>query len=161
MTKFTATIDIIGINPFVLLPDAVLTKIFKQAQKDKGPIPVRGTIDGHPYIQTLVRYSGRWRLYINGSMLKASQKKVGDKVTLHIEFDPEVRSIPIHPKIIKALSKNKRAKSVFESLPPSRQKEIIRYLSFLKTEISVARNVDRVIQFLLGKSRFVGRDKPF
>lgn len=160
MIKFKATIDIIGVNPFVLLPDSVLTKIFKQAQKDKGPIPVRGTIDGHPYIQTLVRYSGHWRLYINGPMLKASQKQVGDKVTLHIEFDPEVRSIPVHPKLTKALNKNKTAKSVFESLPPSRQKEIIRYLSFLKTEISVDRNVDRVIQFLSGKSRFVGRDKP-
>ncbi|MEQ1587613.1 MAG: DUF1905 domain-containing protein [Cyclobacteriaceae bacterium] len=160
MTKFIATIDIIGINPFVLLPESVLTKIFKQAQKDKGPIPVRGTIDGHPIIQTLVRYSGHWRLYINGPMLKASHKKVGDKVTLHIEFDPEVRSIPVHPKLTKALNKNKKAKRVFESLPLSRQKEIIRYIGFLKTEISVDRNVDRVIQFLSGKSRFVGRDKP-
>lgn len=46
MNRFNATIDIIGVNPFVLLPAPVLKNIFKQAQKDKGPTPVRGTIDG-------------------------------------------------------------------------------------------------------------------
>ena len=30
----------------------------------------------------------------------------------------------------------------------------------LKTEKSVERNVTRAINFLLGKERFVGRDKP-
>src|ERR1700704_3375522 len=107
MDKFKAKIDIIGINPFVLLPSSVLTSIFNQAKKDKGPIRVRGSIDGHPFIQTLVKYSGKWRLYINTPMLKASQKKVGDIISLQIEFDPDERIIPIHPKLASALNKNK------------------------------------------------------
>jgi hypothetical protein len=160
MDRFTAKIDIIGVNPFVLLPATVLKNIFTQAQKDKGPIPVRGTIDGHPFIQTLVKYSGKWRLYINTPMLKASKKKVGDSIILHLEFDPVERIIPLHPKLELALSKNKKAKTAFESLPPSRKKEIVRYISFLKTEDSVNRNVERALHFLLGKARFVGRDKP-
>jgi hypothetical protein len=160
MNRFKATIDIIGVNPFVLLPASVLKNIFNQAQKDKGPIPVRGLIDGHPFIQTLVKYSGHWRLYVNGPMLKVSGKKVGDIISLQLEFDPIERTIPIHPKLESALTRSKKAKAVFEKLPPSRQKEIVRYISFLKTEISVDRNVTRTIQFLLGKSRFVGRDKP-
>ena len=72
MITFKAKIDIIGINPYVLLPAKVLKSIFTQAGKDKGPISVKGTIDGHAYIQTLVKYSGHWRLYINGPMLKLS-----------------------------------------------------------------------------------------
>ncbi len=32
-----------------------------------------------------------------------------------------------------------------------RQKEILRYLGFLKTEESMKRNVEKVIQFLAGK----------
>jgi len=47
-----------------------------------------------------------------------------------------------------------------DSLRPSLQKEIVRYISFLKTEESIDRNVDNAIQFLLGKKRFIGRDKP-
>jgi len=157
---FKAKIDIIGVNPFVLLPISVLTNLFKHAKKDKGPIPVRGTIDGHNYIQTLVKYSGEWRLYINTPMLKVSKKKVGDTITLQIEFDPIERTIPIHPKLEAALKNNKEAKQIFDSLSPSRQKEIIRYISFLKTETSVDRNVTNAILFLTGKTRFAGRDKP-
>lgn len=35
--------------------------------------------------------------------------------------------------------------------PPSRQKEINRYLSSLKIEASMGRNVEKIIQFLIGK----------
>ena len=121
---------------------------------------MRGTIDGHPYIQTLVKYSGAWRLYINGPMLKDAKKQVGDTTTLTIEFDTEERVISIHPKFESALQDNLRAKEVFDKLSPSRQKEIIRYISQLKTEASVDTNVSRAIDFLCGKERFVGRDKP-
>lgn len=160
MNAFKAKIDIIGVNPFVLLPAVVLKNIFKQAEKDKGPIPVRGTMDGHHFIQTLIKYSGEWRLYINSPMLKASRKKVGDTITLQIEFDPDDRKVSMHPKLEAALTNNKKAKTVFESLSPSRQKEIIRYISALKTEISVERNVAKAMRFLLGKSGFAGRAKP-
>jgi hypothetical protein len=160
MNTFNATIEIIGVNPFVFLPDKILKAVFKQAGKDKGPIPVNGTIDGHRYKQTLVRYSGHWRLYINGPMLKVSGKKVGDRTTLTIAFDPEERTISIHPKLNDALIANPKAKDAFDLLPPSRQKEIIRYISFLKTESSVEKNVARAVAFLLGKERFVGREKP-
>jgi len=160
MITFNATIEIIGVNPFVFLPDKVLKAVFKQAGKDKGPVPVNGTIDGHPFTQTLVRYSGYWRLYINGPMLKASGKKVGDRTTLSIAFDPGERTITMHPKLNNALIANPIAKAAFDQLPPSRQKEIVRYISFLKTESSVDKNVTRAIAFLLGKERFVGREKP-
>lgn len=63
--EFDAKIEIIGINPFVFVPDAILQNLFKLAGKDKGHIPVKGIINGSPYRQTLVRYSGAWRLYIN------------------------------------------------------------------------------------------------
>lgn len=160
MNSFKAKIEIIGVNPFVFLPARVLKAIYIQAGKDKGPIPVRGTIDGHPYIQTLVKYSGDWRLYINGPMLKDAGKHMGDFTTLTIEFDTESRVIPMHPKLDKALKENTKAKEAFDKLTPSRQKEIVRYISFLKTEASVDKNVSRAISFLMGNERFVGRDKP-
>ena len=160
MLSFKAKIFIIGVNPYVLLPSEVLKGVFKQAGKEKGTIPVRGTLDGHTYIQTLVKYSGKWRLYLNGPMRKAAKKDVGDTVTVQVEYDPIERVIPMHPKLLKALEENKDAMKVFEALSPSRQKEIVRYISFLKNEESVDKNVKRAILFLSGKERFVGRDKP-
>jgi hypothetical protein len=155
---FSAKILKIGVNPYVLLPRAILKEIFKEAGKEKGPVPVRGTINGNDFIQTLVKYAGKWRLYLNTPMRKVSGIDVGDMADIKIEFDPVPRVIPVHPKLQLALDKNKKAKAAFEKLPPYRQKEIIRYISFMKTEESVIRNVEKVIQHLLGKARFAGRD---
>lgn len=157
---FTATLEIIVGNPFVFVPTEVLTSVFEQANKNKGPIPVRGTINGKGYTQTLVKYSGAWRLYINMKMLKNSPRRIGEVIQVQIKYDPRDRSVKPHPLWSAALVDNEKAREVFDSLSPSRQKEIVRYIANLKSEESVLRNVDRAIKFLLGDGRFVGRDKP-
>jgi hypothetical protein len=156
---FTADIEIIGINPFVFVPETILTDIFKQAGKDKGAIPIRGTVNNLPYKQTLVKYSGSWRLYINTLMLKRSPDRIGEAITLTIEFDPSDRTIKPHPKLLKAFRENKPAKKIFDNLSPSMRHEIVRYIANLKTEGSIDRNVSNAVNFLLGKGRFIGRDK--
>ena len=160
MDKFDARLEIIVGNPFVFIPVDVLERLFQQANQSKGPIPVKGRINGKPYQQTLVKYSGKWRLYINMKMLKNSPKRIGEIIEVEIAFDPNDRSIEPHPKLTQALADNEEAREVFERLSPSKQKEIVRYISQLKTDKSVEKNVARAINFLLGKERFVGRDKP-
>ncbi len=160
LRAFQAEILIIGINPYVLLPDATLNAVFAQVGKNKGPIPVHGTLEGHAFIQTLVRYAGAWRLYLNGPMLKAAKKGVGDTVSVRIAFDPRDRTVPMPVALAAALKKNAKARKVFEALPPSRRKEIMRYIGTLKGEAAIAKNVVRAMNFLTGKERFAGRDKP-
>ncbi len=160
MPVFKASLDIIGINPFVFVPEEVLLKLFKDAGKDKGHIPVSGLVNGKPYHQTLLRYKGEWRLYINAMMLPNSPKRIGEIIQVTIEYDERDRTLQPHPNLIKALDKNEKAKSVFESLSPSMKKEIIRYISSLKTDESRERNIKLAIGFLLGENRFIGRDMP-
>lgn len=157
---FSATIEIIGINPFVFVPDEILQHIFEKAAKSKGPIPVKGTVNSIPYTQTLMKFRGEWRLYINTKMLKNSPKRIGEQIEISIVYDPQKREIPIHPKLSKALHENAAANTVFQNLRPSLQHEIIRYISNLKTEESIDRNIPKAIAFLLGKGKFVGREKP-
>lgn len=149
MNSFSAKIAKIGINPYVSVPQDVLDNIFEQAGKARGPIPVRGLVNGKPFTQTLVRYQGAWRLYINGIMREAARIYVGDQADIQLEFDPTPRVDPVHPKFAKALAKNKTAKSAFENLIPSRQKEILRYLNSMKTEESLERNIEKVLRQLL------------
>ncbi len=85
MYSFNATLEIIVGNPFVCIPSEVLDKIFQQANKSKGPIPVRGTINSKPFQQTLVKYSGDWRLYINMVMLENSPKRIGEEIEVEVE----------------------------------------------------------------------------
>jgi uncharacterized protein YdeI (YjbR/CyaY-like superfamily) len=158
--KFSAEIEIIGINPFVYLPENILQAIFIEAKKDKGKIPVKIKIEGHEFLQTLIKYSGHWRLYLNTAMRKSAKKDVGGVANFEIRFDTEKRIVPMHPKFINALEQNKTAKKIFENLRPSLQLEINRYLSFLKTEESIDKNIIKAVNFLLGKQRFIGRDKP-
>ncbi len=160
MKSFSAKIQIIGVNPYVLLPVQVLQYLFKKAGKDKGHIPVYLIINKQKFIQHLVKYSGDWRLYLNTPMRKTAGKDVGDIIHIKIDFDEEQRITPMHEKFEAALNKSKTAKDCFINLPPSRQKEILRYINNLKTEESVKRNIDRAINFLLDKERFIGRDKP-
>src|SRR5690606_18298578 len=84
-------------------------------------------------------------------MLKDSPKRIGETVALKIGYDPTDRSIRPHPKLVEALSQNKQAKERFDALSLYLQKEIIRYISFLKTEASVERNVAKAIDFLMGR----------
>jgi Bacteriocin-protection, YdeI or OmpD-Associated/Domain of unknown function (DUF1905) len=153
-------LKIIGINPFVFIPEEILSDLFNQAGKSKGHIPIKGNINGVDYKQTLVKYSGEWRLYINTTMLKNSPKRIGEIIDITIELDNESREVEMPLMFTKALKKDKNAKSVFESLPPSRSKEIVRYLANLKSQAALEKNIIRAINFLNGKERFVGRDKP-
>ena len=158
--RFRTRLQIIDGNPFVELPTSVLKRVFVESGRDKSPIPVHGSINGKPYRQTLVKFRGEWRLYVNMEMLKDSPRRVGESIEVDVAFDPVDRAVAAHPKFAAALADNADAEAAFEALPPSRQREILRYLSSLKRDDSVERNVDRAIKFLLGDGRFVGRDSP-
>lgn len=159
-SAFEARLEIIGINPFVSVPEDILSEIFKQAGKEKGHIPVCGTVNGRPYTQTLVRYSGAWRFYVNTMMLDDSPGRIGETISVEIAFDPRDRTIVPHPGLLRALEAHPEAAAVFESLPPSRRKEIVRYIANLRSEESRTKNIAKAIGFLKGENRFVGRDKP-
>ena len=158
--SFLAVIELIGINPFVFVPKKILESLFLEAGKNRGHIPVTGTVNGQAYAQTLVKYSGDWRLYINTTMLKDSPKRIGEKIEVVVRVDHSDRTIAVHPKLEAALNSKPQAKEIFEQLSPSRRKEIIKYINNLKTEESVSKSVAKAIDFLLGKTRFVGRDNP-
>ena len=160
MNEFKAKLQIIDGNPYVYVPEEILSALFAQAGKSKGPIPIRGVLNESPYQQTLVKFRGDWRLYVNTTMLPDSPRRIGEEIAISVAYDPSDRTIEPHPKLVQALQENLEAQQVFDRLPASRQKEIVRYISFLKTEESVDRNVKRAISFLLGEERFIGRDKP-
>jgi hypothetical protein len=150
MQKFKYIIDIIGVNPFVPVPPNILEYLFIKSGKFKGPIPVKGKINGKTYIQTVVKFKGIWRLYLNTPMRKAAGIDVGDEAFVEIDFDNNPRDIPMHPELKITFSKNKKAKKIFDTLAPYRQKEIVRYLNSLKTEDSVKRNIKKILEQLVG-----------
>ena len=125
-TAFSAKLQIIDGNPFVALPQDVLSEVFRDAGRSKSPIPILGTINGRPYQQTLVKFRGAWRLYVNMQMLDDSPRRIGESIEATVCFDPSDRRITPHPKLAAMLESNPTAKDVFDDLAPSRQHEIVR-----------------------------------
>lgn len=166
MLKFSETIFIVNGNPYIRPPDSVLEKIFEKAGKEKSPIPVCGKINGALFRQSLVRYEGDWRLYVNIVMAKAANLNfsesineiVGRKAQFEIDFDSNPPEYKMMPFLKDALAKNSMASANWEKLPYYRRKELLRYFAGLKTEEAKQRNLEKAMHVLSGKEgRFMAR----
>jgi Domain of unknown function (DUF1905)/Bacteriocin-protection, YdeI or OmpD-Associated len=159
---FKAVIEIRDGNPYVLVSAEQAGKL---KPNWKRPLPVIAQINDKPdepwHINMMPAGDGSFYLYLDGDVRKASDTKVGDKVTVDVAFDPEYKGGPMHPmpKWFKdALAKNAVAKKNWEALIPSRQKEILRYFSWLKTQEAIDRNLEQAMYVLSGKpARFMAR----
>ncbi|SEH18871.1 protein of unknown function [Sphingopyxis sp. YR583] len=161
--KFSATIELRGINPYVLVSAAQAQRIKAGWKK---PLPVLIQINGQPdpawRVNMMPVGDGSFYLYLDGIVRKASGTEVGDIVEVSVAFAPAYRSGPQHtmlPEFAARLGEDAVAKAGWESLTPSLRKEILRYLATLKSDAARQRNIDRAIGVLGGaKARFLARD---
>lgn len=150
-------------NPYVLMSKERAEKLQKNWKK---PMPVFVQINGEPKIPWRINMmpigDGSFYLYLHGDVRKASNTKVGDIVNVDVKFDETYKNGPMHPMpkwFKEALEENPKAKENWKALTPSRKKEILRYFSWLKTEETVQRNLEKVLHVLNGKKgRFMARD---
>jgi hypothetical protein len=149
--SFDATIAIIGINPYVLVPPRQLQALLTAAGRYKGPIPLKVRVGEKELNQNLVKYQGAWRLYLNMPMRRAAGKDVGDRVRVGVAFDPAPRIEPVPRKLVLALANDSKARTTFRGLSPSRRKEICRCLKGLKTAASLERNIETLMRHLRGR----------
>jgi Domain of unknown function (DUF1905)/Bacteriocin-protection, YdeI or OmpD-Associated len=143
---FRAKIGQVGVNPCVAVPLRI-TRPFRK----RGFIPVAVHLGKEKIRSTFVPLGqGRHRLYINAAMLRAAAAKVGDRILIRIESDPRPRTQKIPRSFAEKLAGKSRARKTWETLAPSRRKEVLMYLNRLKHPESLARNEARVIGALAG-----------
>lgn len=153
--RFAAAIKLKGINPYVHVSE------HRAGQLRKGwhrPMPVLVRIDGEPAakpwrINMMPTGRGGFYLYLHGSVRAASGTRVGDRVTVELEFDHAYRNGPLHPTprwFSAALRGDSRAKASWSRLTPSRRKEILRYFAGLKSQEARQRNLARAMLVLSG-----------
>ncbi|MFI4908670.1 MAG: YdeI/OmpD-associated family protein [Steroidobacterales bacterium] len=138
-----------------------------QLQEDwRRPMPVRVRVNGKPArkpwrINLMPAGNGSFFLYLHNSVREASATRVGDRVTVELQFDRSYRNGPLHPLprwFGAALSANPRAKLNWSRLTPSRRKEILRYFAALKSDDARQRNLVRAMTALSGApARFMAR----
>jgi hypothetical protein len=86
---------------------------------------LRGALNEAAFTATVVRYSGAWRLYLNGRMRKDAGVDVGDRVRVSLAYDPVPRLPPIPDELRAALVKDARAKAAWRLKPSSRRREVL------------------------------------
>lgn len=162
MLRFRGAIEIRGINPYVLV-STERASLLKAGWRR--PMPVLVTVNGQPdppwRINMMPVGDGSFYLYLHGQVRGTSATVVGDEVDVEITFDKDYRGGPadsMPPWFAEELERNVAARHGLEKLPPSRQKEILRYLSRLKSPEAQQRNTDLALHVLSGgKGRFLAR----
>jgi hypothetical protein len=146
---FTETIYKIGINWAVDVPAEISDKMIT----NRGYIRIKGQINHFDFIQTLVPVkNGPYRLFVNLIMMKGGKTAVGQKATFEIaQNHTEVEKMYPMPKLLADELEYHQLTNDFNQLTPFRIKDILKYLSYVKTEETLKKNIDKVIVQLKNK----------
>jgi|WetSurMetagenome_2_1015567.scaffolds.fasta_scaffold00485_8 hypothetical protein len=148
---FKAEIYKSGINWCVDIPVKITDKMFP----DKGYIKVKGQINSFDFTKNLVPVkNGPYRLFVNLTMMKGAKTSVGEIAEFNIEQDFAKANIdyPVPGLLFEQLGKKKLTDD-FDRLTNSRRKEILKYLSYIKTEKTLKKNIDKLIKQLEDKHK--------
>ena len=156
-----ATIMIRGINPYIHISAARAARLKPGWRK---PLPVLLRVNGAPAepwrINMMPAGDGGFYLYLHATVRDASRTTVGDRVAVEFAFDSAYRGGPaaMPPRFHAALARSAKARKSWALLPPSRKKEIVRYLARLKSPEALERNLSRAMSVLAGEAgRFMAR----
>src|SRR3954467_460408 len=100
----------------IRIPDEIVEAL----GKGKRP-PVRVTINGYTYRNTVAVMSGTYMVGVSADHRSGADVRGGDEVDVDIELDEEPRTVQVPPDLAKALAKDKTAKATFDALSYSNQ----------------------------------------
>lgn len=146
MPKFKAPIYKTGINTCADVPDAITRKM----KPTKGKIHVKGTVNGFPFVKTLVPVKDKpYRLFVNAPTLKGANTTIGEVADFVITQD--LHKIKKQYTMSTAFRRQLQAHNVlkdFNALTPARQQDILKYLSFVTKEETLLKHVGKIVQKL-------------
>lgn len=118
-----------------------IVESFKAGKKP----PVRITINGYTYHNTIGVMGGVYMVGVSAEHRKGAGVKGGDQIEVTIELDTDVRVVDIPAEFQKALDKNSAAKKYFNTLSNSRKKGIVVPIKDAKTDETRDRRIEKAI----------------
>ena len=117
---------------------------------------VKAMIEGVSYRGLLVRMGTECHLLL---ILKSIREQVGktfgDEVKVSVELDVEERAVAVSAELKRAFKSDKDARSAFEKLSYTHQKEYVTWINEAKKDETRARHVEQTLKML--KERKKGR----
>jgi hypothetical protein len=146
--RFDALVRRSGGNSFIEIPPDVAERLKPFAHA--GRIRAAGTLNGATVQGTLIPVKkGAHRFYLNGGMRAAARISVGNVVAVSLRAIPPTEVV-IAADLEAALLTG-AATHAFKSCPPSRRRELVRYIDDARTADSRHRRIQRTIEHVLGR----------
>ena len=138
---FAASIYKVGLIRYVDVPREA-SKTFGSAPH----VPVIGAVEGVPVRTTLVsRGKGSYRMAIHRDIRKRLRVDCGAVVEVAIELDEESREPELPPALVLALRNAPKTQRRFRSLTTALRRQIVRYLTAVKSQEALERRVNRFV----------------
>jgi hypothetical protein len=112
----------------------------------RGRVPVTGTLNGHAFRSSIFPTGdGRHYMAVNKGLRADAGVSAGDRVQVVMEVDTEPRAVTLPHDLDEALSKSKAARTQFDKLSYTHQKEIVRSLEEAKRAETRARRLEQTM----------------
>jgi hypothetical protein len=107
--------------------------------------PVRVTINGYTYRNTVAVMGGVFMIGISAEHRSGSGVAAGDEIDVELALDTEPREVTLPADFAAALATDARAKAAFEALSPSRQKAHVASIEDAKTAETRSRRLAKAL----------------
>jgi hypothetical protein len=141
--RFEAMLESEDDGVFVVVPDAVVA-----ALEHGRRAPVKVSLNGFPYRSTIAVYAGRSYLPVRREVREGANLRVGDRITVVVEYDDEPRDVVLPEALQKALAADPGAAAAFEKVPPSHRREFVLWITEAKRDETRRRRVSQVMSEL-------------
>lgn len=149
--QFKAKIYKIGINWAVDVPQSIVQEMIPE----KGYIRIKGQINDFDFIQTLVPVKNApYRLFVNQIMMTGGKTALGETAAFNIAQNHTlVEKIYPMPQILSEALTKHLLHDQFNELSASKRKDVFKYLSYLKNEETLQKNIDKLMVQLHNKDK--------
>ncbi|MGD0783358.1 MAG: YdeI/OmpD-associated family protein [Candidatus Aminicenantales bacterium] len=111
-----------------------------------GQIRVKGAVNGAAFRSSLMPDGdGQHFLVVNKSIRDKAKVKVGDRLTVVVEPDSGPRLIEAPPDLVKALGKNKAAKTAWDEFAYSHKKAYVDWIVAAKQAETRDRRIEKAV----------------
>lgn len=119
----------------------------------KARVPVRGTINDHPFRSSLSNMGSGHMMAVNAQLRSGGKCKAGDIVDVVLERDREERVVEVPADIKKIIASNKTAQATWDSLSFTHKKEWVRAIQEAKKEETRQSRIKKMMEALKAGKR--------
>jgi hypothetical protein len=142
--KFQARLTAHGVGAFILVPEAVATRM-----GFKGRPKVRALIAGAPYRGSLMPMGdGSFGLGVLKSIQEEKSIDIGDVITVELEHDKEERTVEVPSDLAVAFRSDPASEAVWAKLSYTNRREIARSLEEAKKPETRERRLQAALERL-------------